>query len=286
MRRLFWTHFFSSLLVVVALAQWICAVWLLRELAGVQLGRTANVAGPVLLYCLNRLIVTRRMPPPGVTRTLRRAYTGAAFTSLFGLLFLALCGLVWLLTTLGAGAVALAAGDAPNTAPVAQTLRAVATGGLLAISGMMAYGYSIGQRRLWINRVAVPVERLPPALEGFRVVQISDVHLGGFTSPDRVGRYVERANALNPDLTVITGDITDGLDHAEETFPILGRLRARHGVIAILGNHDVYTGEQEVADALGMHTQMRVLLDETAQVDVGDERLHVVGLREIGRAHV
>ena len=93
MRRLFWTNFFSLLLVVVALAQWICATWLLRELAGVQFGRALNIAGPVLLYALNRLIVTRRMPPPGVSRTLRRAYTGAAFTSLFGLLFLTICGL-------------------------------------------------------------------------------------------------------------------------------------------------------------------------------------------------
>lgn len=282
MRRLFWTNFFSLLLVVVALAQWICATWLLRELAGVQFGRALNIAGPVLLYALNRLIVTRRMPPPGVSRTLRRAYTGAAFTSLFGLLFLTICGLFWLLATLGASAVALAAGDMPDTAPVARTLRAVATGGLVAISGMMAYGYSIGQRRLWINRVSVPVESLPPALEGLRVVQISDVHLGGFTSPARVARYVERANALDPDLTVLTGDITDGLDHAEETFPILGRLRARHGVIAILGNHDVYTGEDEVAAALGTYTQMRVLLDQTAQVDVADETLHVVGLRDRG----
>ena len=58
------------------------------ELAGVRVPAPWHVLGPALIYLFNRYIVTRSLPPPGPLRTFRRAYTGVAFTSLFGLLFL------------------------------------------------------------------------------------------------------------------------------------------------------------------------------------------------------
>ncbi|MEE8312323.1 MAG: metallophosphoesterase [Candidatus Binatia bacterium] len=282
MTRLFWTNFFSLLLVFVAIAQWVCATWLLRELAGLHLSAATHLLGTLTLYLINRLIVTRPMPAPGLARTLRRGYTGVAFTSLFGLLFLVVIGLLWLVAWTSATAVAIVAGTAVETGPVAATVRAFATAGLLAIAGAMAYGYTVGQRRLWINRFTVAIPDLPADLDGLRVVQISDIHLGGFTPPNQVARYVDRVNDLDPDVVVITGDITDGLEHAHETFPVLGALRAKHGVLAILGNHDVYTGETEVAEALGRYTGFSVLLDEVVEVAVGDSCLHVIGLRDQG----
>ncbi|TFH19321.1 MAG: metallophosphoesterase [Myxococcales bacterium] len=282
MTRLFWTNFFSLLLVFVAIAQWVCATWLLRELGGVHVPAAAHLLGTLALYLINRLIVTRPMPPPGLARTLRRGYTGVAFTSLFGLLFLVVVGLVWAVAWTCATAVAMVVGAGLETGPVATTVRAFATAGLLGIAGAMAYGYTVGQRRLWINRFTVPIADLPADLDGLRVAQISDIHLGGFTAPHQVARYVERVNDLDADVVVITGDITDGLDHAAETFPVLGALRAKHGVLAILGNHDVYTGEAEVAEALRRYTGFTVLLDEVIEVAVGDSRSHVIGLRDQG----
>ena len=282
MRRLFWLNFFSLLLVIVALAEWVCATWLLREIGGIALPASWHVLGPALIYLFNRVVVTRSLPPPGPWRTFRRAYTGVAFTSLFGLMFLSVTGVLWLAVSAAVSLVALISGSAISLTPVVGAVRLFATTGLVGICATMGYGYLFGQRRLWVNRVGAPVKGLPSALDGFRIAQISDVHLGGFTSPARIARYVERVNRLDPDLVVITGDITDGLDHAPETFPVLGGLRARKGVIAILGNHDVYTGADEVTDALREHTAFRVLLDDIDVVREGEAGLYVIGLRDRG----
>jgi predicted MPP superfamily phosphohydrolase len=77
----------------------------------------------------------------------------------------------------------------------------------------------VGQRKLWINAFDLPVAGLDPRLDGLRIAQISDIHLGQYMPAERIGRYVERVNALGADLIVITGDITDGLAHAAATFP-------------------------------------------------------------------
>ena len=90
-----------------------------------------------------------------------------------------------------------------------------------------------------------------PRSTGLRVVQISDLHIGNGLEGERLSRMVERSNALAPDLIVITGDIFD-FDPAfiEDGLRRLAGLRARCGVYAILGNHDIYTGTQRVVDGL------------------------------------
>ena len=150
------------------------------------------------------------------------------------------------------------------------------------MAAAMAYGYAFGQRRLWINRFDLPVTGLDQRLDGRTIVQISDIHLGTYMPAERVERYVERVNALEPDLIVITGDITDGLAHAPETFRALGGLRGRYGVLAVLGNHDVYTGADEVEAALRTYTEFTVLRDQTTTVEIDGGRLAVVGLDDRG----
>jgi hypothetical protein len=147
----------------------------------------------------------------------------------------------------------------------------------------MAYGYGLGQRKVWVNRLEVEMPGLASSMDGLRVVQISDIHLGGFTPVSTLARYIEQVNELEPDIVVITGDITDGVAHAAETFPVLGRLRARLGVVAILGNHDVYSGASAVAKLLGRYTGIRVLVDENLRIDDRGGSLWIVGLLDRGR---
>jgi uncharacterized protein len=97
-----------------------------------------------------------------------------------------------------------------------------------------------------------------------------------------LAHFVDRTNNLGADLICVTGDITDGLDHAPETFPVLGGLSAPDGVVAILGNHDHYTGADDVTAALREHTDFRVMRDEAFALERDGERLHILGVDDAG----
>ena len=125
----------------------------------------------------------------------------------------------------------------------------------------------------------IAVDRLPDAARSFRIVQLSDLHLGNLTSPERVRAIVARANGLRPDLVVITGDLIDRDVCRDDRFCLaLGQLRARFGVLAVTGNHEYYAGEEKFAE-LARRTGMRILHNE--RVDVG-QVLQVVGLDDDG----
>jgi predicted MPP superfamily phosphohydrolase len=278
LKRYFWKYFFPLLLVVIAIAEWTCLAWVLSGLFGVRFVWPVHVAVPILVYALNRRIVRHAPAPSGPRRFVRQIYTGFAFGSSFGILFLLVlmvaAGSLWLV--LGRTGV-LGTSDAFISA-----VRLVGTAGLLGIAMAMIYGYSRGQTRLWINEIEVPVRDLAPEFEGFRIVQISDVHLGNYMGATAMRAYAERVLQLEPDFIAITGDITDGLAHAHETFPALGALQAPSGVAAILGNHDIGTGADEVCEALELFTNFRVLNDDVMMLERGASRLAVIGLRDRG----
>jgi uncharacterized protein len=91
--------------------------------------------------------------------------------------------------------------------------------------------------------VEVPLAKLPRALDGFTIVQLSDLHTGMTIDRAFVQRVVDRTNALSPDLIALTGDLVDGkvADLRDDIAP-LADLRARHGVYAVTGNHEYYAG--------------------------------------------
>ena len=96
-------------------------------------------------------------------------------------------------------------------------------------------------RRPGVVSVEVPIAGLPKDLQGFRIVQLSDLHVGPTLKRDFVERIVETANRLHPDLIALTGDVADGLPPTlrEEVAP-LGRLTAPHGKFFVTGNHEYY----------------------------------------------
>jgi len=283
--RYFWSHFFSILLAFVALAEWICTAWVAVHVLGLSPGWPIHLTAPLLIYVLNRWVLGARSRVSRLRRrsdVIRRVYTGVAFASIFGTVFLALVGALW--GTAWAG-VQLASTVHPDLSlqPITEAAVMLGTAGLFGVAGAIAYGYGIGQRRLSIVDLEVSLQGLAPADDGLRVVQISDLHLGQYMTVERLAGYVERVNALDPDLVCITGDITDGLEHADSTFPVLDGLRARLGVFAILGNHDVYTGADAVTEALRARTSIRVLRDEVVAVPVRAGCLYLLGLDDRGR---
>lgn len=121
---------------------------------------------------------------------------------------------------------------------------ALITGMILGLAAMVSI-YSL------INNMGLPVvkiftlqlKELPATLSGFRIVQLSDLHLDSYKSPRQISRIVDRVNGLNPDLIVITGDLIDGDITSDRLFcDSLKRLKAPHGIISITGNHEFYAG--------------------------------------------
>lgn len=94
-----------------------------------------------------------------------------------------------------------------------------------------------------IAEVQIKLARLPRALDGFSIVQLSDLHIGGTIDRAFVAHVVDQTNRLSPDLVALTGDLVDGrrADLEHHAVPLAG-LRARHGAYAVTGNHEYYWG--------------------------------------------
>src|SRR6218665_963053 len=134
----------------------------------------------------------------------------------------------------------------------------------------------LGRPRL--RQWEVHVDGLPPALDGYRIGQISDVHCGPHTSERRVSTWVSRLNALELDLVAVTGDlITHGPTHVEAVARALGGLRARDGAFACMGNHDYFTDGEHLVRELERRG-LQVLRNRGVVVERNGARLYVAGV--------
>jgi predicted MPP superfamily phosphohydrolase len=103
--------------------------------------------------------------------------------------------------------------------------------------------------RLTVEHHQIHLPRLPHQLDGFRVVQLSDIHHSPFTSREQIERAVETANSLQPDIVALTGDyVSKERNYAAPCAELMSRLRARYGVYAVLGNHDHWTDAALITD--------------------------------------
>jgi predicted MPP superfamily phosphohydrolase len=146
-------------------------------------------------------------------------------------------------------------------------------------------GYANARRVARVRDVEIPIASLPPALAGFTIAQITDVHVGPTIERDHVDAVVDAVNALDADLVAITGDLVDGSvsELAHHTAP-LARMAARHGVFFVTGNHEYYSGVQPWIVEL-RHLGIRVLLNEHVVVEHEGERVVVAGVTDVGAHH-
>jgi predicted MPP superfamily phosphohydrolase len=104
---------------------------------------------------------------------------------------------------------------------------------------------------LTVEEVTIYLKRLPRELDGFRLVQLSDIHHSPFTSLEHVTRAVGVANSLAPDMFVLTGDyVSHETEFIAPVADALGKLTSEHGTFACLGNHDHWTDPELVTDLL------------------------------------
>jgi uncharacterized protein len=129
-----------------------------------------------------------------------------------------------------------------------------------------------------IRRIAIPVRDLKPALEGFRIVQMTDFHMYPYTTSALVRKSVALANSLNPDLTVLTGDYVWRIrEGAEDLAAFLAGLNARFGVYSVLGNHDIWLDVDLVKQAFARH-RLPLLVNQGIPLALGKASLYLAGL--------
>ncbi len=135
---------------------------------------------------------------------------------------------------------------------------------LLVCLGLGLYGH-LETRRLVTERIFLSSPKLDRAF-GLRLVQISDLHLGLLSSPQRLERIIKRIEDLKPDLLVCTGDLVDGnLEQLQQWAPMWKSLSPPLGMYAVTGNHEYYTGLEESLEYLRA-SGFRVLMNESLQL--------------------
>jgi uncharacterized protein len=232
---------------------------------------------PGLSRVLSYLLLFLFVSIPGSLFLRRSAWGGTAE----GLVWLAMTWLGLLLfLTLALGAADLArgiwqvarafSGQPPEDPERRQAVARLVAGAAALTAGSLGFWSlrsALGQVQL--RRVEVTLGRLPKALSGTRIVQISDVHVGPTIHRAFIATIVRKCNALSPDLLVITGDLVDGSvrDLAEHVAP-LADLRAKYGVFFVTGNHEYYSGADAWCAEL---TRLGVRVLRNERVSIGDD---------------
>ena len=134
---------------------------------------------------------------------------------------------------------------------------------------MTLAGFWNARRTATVVRINVPIANLPASLEGFRIAQISDIHVGPTIKSGYLQRIVDRVNLLDADLVAVTGDLVDGPVQTLGTqVAPLQNLRSLHGTFFVTGNHEYYSGAHAWIDKL-RSMGINVLMNEHVVIEHG-----------------
>lgn len=175
--------------------------------------------------------------------------------------------------------------DAPKTTR-RDFLRTAARLGAGAAVAAGSYGAFYERQHVVVRHVEIPLTRLPEALDGLTIAQISDLHYHPQFSAGVISKAVELIRQLNPDILALTGDYvtlsefrSEDPGAAKAASPcaeLLASLRPKLGVFAVLGNHDTFTDPVYVEGALTEHG-IRVLSNQATPVEKDGERIWIAG---------
>lgn len=148
---------------------------------------------------------------------------------------------------------------------------------------------SLGMYRCWLHYIPIDVtnndvflQGLPKILDGLRIVQLSDIHLGPYVPEDLVNRAVDIANRCNPDIAVLTGDYTSiSSDYVDKCMEIMAKLKPKHGIFLVPGNHDYLLGIQAFREAVSKHG-LELIMNSSREVVPG---LYMVGIDDETEGH-
>ena len=157
------------------------------------------------------------------------------------------------------------------------------------------YGMTKGRFNFRITNEKLSFPNLPEAFNEFKIVQISDIHIGSFIGHEnQVKKAIELVNEQNPDVILFTGDLVN--NYTEELngwIPILSDLRAKYGKFSILGNHDYgdyfewpnkAEKEQNLTNLKQAHKELgfKLLLNESVQIELNNSKIGLIGVENWG----
>ncbi len=152
-------------------------------------------------------------------------------------------------------------------------------GGAAAAAGLATVGYGTYGvlRGPSVQRITVPLAKLPRAAHGFRIAVVSDIHIGPILGRAHTRRIVDTINATSPDLVAVVGDLVDGsvADLGSAAEP-LAALRARHGSYFVTGNHEYFSGAEQWVDHV---RELGLVPLENARVEI--EGFDLAGVNDI-----
>ncbi|QOV89664.1 metallophosphoesterase [Humisphaera borealis] len=155
---------------------------------------------------------------------------------------------------------------------------------VVGIAGTAAYSFLVELRNVEVTRQSIPIRGLPQTLAGLRIVQLTDLHHGPWTSLSYIRRVVDQANALKPDLIVLTGDYVHQSDrYIAPVVEAMAGLKGRIGVVATLGNHDWWENGELMIRELDK-TSIRRL--DNSRLFITSERTLESGVGRTDQKHV
>ncbi len=158
----------------------------------------------------------------------------------------------------------------------------LAAAALLGAGGLL-YAREVETRLVEVKHVVLTLPRLAPEFDGYRLVQIGDLHLDDWVKPERLRGIAQKVNEQRPDLVAITGDFAsysaEQLD-ARRLIEALRDLRARDGRVAILGNHDYLTDVKLVRRCI-REAGVTELINDAITLERGGSALHVAGIDDV-----
>lgn len=160
----------------------------------------------------------------------------------------------------------------------------------------LIYGVFVNAYNYQFRKLTIQFPNLPDEFDGFRLIQVSDIHSGSFNRSEPLVHAVESINKMKADIVLFTGDLVNNV--AEEMLPykaIFSRLRAKHGVLSTTGNHDYGdyqhwdTPEEKIANFkrfMETHAEMgwKLLMNEHHIIERNGEQIAIIGIENWGNA--
>jgi predicted MPP superfamily phosphohydrolase len=157
---------------------------------------------------------------------------------------------------------------------------------LFGVSGALAgLGLLEVVRGPKIKKTLLAVENLPPSLQGLKIAQISDLHVGLTIRKGYVEEVVRLMNETNPDFIFLTGDITDApINSIAEHLKPLSNLKSKYGTFYITGNHEYYWDIESIIEAMKA-LGFTLLLNENRTLKIGDSKILIAGITDPAGEH-
>jgi predicted MPP superfamily phosphohydrolase len=160
-----------------------------------------------------------------------------------------------------------------------RVLQVASHAAVVAPAGVLGYGTFIQRIDFRVREVDVPLAGLPADLDGLRILQLSDIHRGPFLSDAELGRVVDAARELRPNLAVITGDlISSAGDPLDGCIAQLARLRADAGVFGCMGNHEKYANALDYTERAAARVGIPFLRGRARALRFGSATLNLAGV--------